>query len=134
MPAKRVSMRRVREILRLKHECGVTDQGIARSLSVARSTIALTLERVAAGLGWPFPATLADRVLDAMLYASTAVSRARVERRSPIALMASSPAPAIRVETRCVRTSKTEAFDGKEGRAADGAAEPVPGGHTLAPP
>jgi hypothetical protein len=62
-------MRRVREILRLKHECGVTDQGIARSLSVARSTIALTLERVAAGLGWPFPATLADRLLEAMLYA-----------------------------------------------------------------
>jgi hypothetical protein len=41
---------------------------IARSLSVARNTIALTLERVAAGLGWPFPATLADRVLEAMLY------------------------------------------------------------------
>jgi len=29
-------MRRVREILRLKHECGVTDREIARSLSVAQ--------------------------------------------------------------------------------------------------
>ena len=63
-------MRRVREILRLKHECGATDRAIARSLSIARSTVALTLERVAAtGLRWPLPPTLTDRVLEAMLYA-----------------------------------------------------------------
>ena len=63
-------MRRVREILRLKHECRVTDREIARSLSVARSTVALTLERVAAaGLRWPLPTPLTDRVLEAMLYA-----------------------------------------------------------------
>src|SRR6516165_189245 len=70
MPAKRVSMRRVREILRLKHECGASDREIARSLSIARSTVAVTLERVTAvGLRWPLPATLTDRVLEAMLYA-----------------------------------------------------------------
>ncbi len=32
MPAKRVSMRRIREILRLKHACGATDRAIARSM------------------------------------------------------------------------------------------------------
>jgi len=70
MPTERVSMRRVREILRLKHECSATDREIARSLGIARSTVALTLERVAAaGLHWPLPATLTDRVLEAMLYA-----------------------------------------------------------------
>jgi DNA-binding NarL/FixJ family response regulator len=37
-------MRRIREILRLKHECGATDRAIARSLSIARSTVALTLQ------------------------------------------------------------------------------------------
>jgi transposase len=38
---------------------------------VARSTVALTLERVAAAqLGWPLPATLTDRVLEATLYPS----------------------------------------------------------------
>ena len=64
-------MRRVREILRLKHDCGATDRAIARSLGVARSTVALTLERVAAAqLGWPLPVTLTDRVLEATLYAS----------------------------------------------------------------
>src|SRR3954454_4538420 len=56
MPAERVSMRRVREILRLKHACGASDRAIARALGVARSTVALTLERLAAaGLVWPLP-------------------------------------------------------------------------------
>jgi transposase len=62
-------MRRVREILRLKHG-GASDRQIARSLSLARSTVGLTLERAAAaGLRWPLPATLTDRVLEVMLYA-----------------------------------------------------------------
>ncbi len=61
MPAKRVSMRRIREVLRLKHACGATDRAIARSMGVARSTIALYLERAAAaGLSWPLPDTLTD--------------------------------------------------------------------------
>src|SRR6185503_12793574 len=70
MPAERVSMRRIREVLRLKHEGGASDRQIARSLSLARSTVAVMLERAAAaGLRWPLPATLTDRVLEAMLYA-----------------------------------------------------------------
>ena len=65
-------MRRVREILRLKHACGASDRAIARSLGVARNTVALTLERLAAaGLAWPLPETLSERVLEAMLYAGT---------------------------------------------------------------
>ena len=40
------------------------------SLSLARSTVGLSLERAAAaGLRWPLPATLTDHVLQAMLYA-----------------------------------------------------------------
>ena len=66
MPAERVSMRRIREILRLKNECGASDRAVARSLGIARSTVALTLDRVAAaGLEWPLPETLSDRVLEA---------------------------------------------------------------------
>ena len=65
-------MRRIREILRLKHACGASDRAMARSLGIARSTVALTLERVAAaGLAWPLPETLSDRVLEAMLYAGS---------------------------------------------------------------
>jgi transposase len=70
MPAKRVSMRRIREILRLRHACGATDRAIARAVGVARSTIALALERAgAAGLGWPLPDTLGDEALEALLFA-----------------------------------------------------------------
>jgi transposase len=80
MPAERVSMRRIREVLRLKHEGGASDRQIARSLSLARSTVALTLERVAAaGLRWPLPVTLSDRVLEGMLYAGN--GRQQGERR-----------------------------------------------------
>ncbi|MET0471170.1 MAG: IS21 family transposase, partial [Xanthobacteraceae bacterium] len=65
--------------LRLKHG-GASDRQIARSLSLARSTVALTLERAAAAeLGWPLPATLTDRVLEAMLYAGN--GRRQGERR-----------------------------------------------------
>ena len=35
MPTERVSMRRVREILRLKYEAGASDRAIARSVGVA---------------------------------------------------------------------------------------------------
>ena len=48
MPAERVSMRRVREILRLKFECGRSDRAIAVAVSVARSTVQLCLARFAA--------------------------------------------------------------------------------------
>jgi len=77
-------MRRVREILRLKYEGDATERAIARSLGVARSTVALTLERAAAAkLSWPLPATLTDRVLEAMLYASTGAPRGGRRKAEP---------------------------------------------------
>ena len=77
-------MRRVREILRLKHACGASDRAIGRSLGVARSTIALTLQRVAAaGLAWPLPETLSDRVLEAMLYADAGTKQGLRRKAEP---------------------------------------------------
>jgi hypothetical protein len=64
-------MRRIREILRLKYEGGATERAITCSIGVARSTVARTLERVAAvQLSLPLPVTVTDRVLEATLYAS----------------------------------------------------------------
>src|SRR4051812_6245871 len=84
MPAERVSMRRLREVLRLKHEGGASDRQIARSLSLARSTVALTLERAAAAeLGWPLPATLTDRVLEGMLYAGHGIRQGERRKTEP---------------------------------------------------
>jgi transposase len=70
MPAERVSMRRVREILRLKYETGASDRAIGLAVGVARSTARLCLDRAAAaGLSWPLPVTLTDGALEALLFA-----------------------------------------------------------------
>jgi transposase len=63
-------MRQVREILRLKYEFGTSDRAIAVAIGIARSTVRLCLDRVAAaGLIWPLPATLTDASLEALLFA-----------------------------------------------------------------
>ena len=67
MPAERVPMRSVREILRLKAE-GLSDRAIARSMRLARSTVGDYAGRaVAAGLSWPLPEGLTDTALEALL-------------------------------------------------------------------
>ena len=56
MPAERVSMRRVREILRLKYEAGASDRAIGLAVGVACSTARLCLDRAAVirrGIGTP---------------------------------------------------------------------------------
>ena len=55
MPAERIAMRQVREVLWLK-AAGVSGNEIARRVGVAPSTVRLTLKRLpVAGLGWPLP-------------------------------------------------------------------------------
>ena len=72
------------EILRLKHECGAIERTIGQSLGIARSTVAVTLDRLAAtALGWPLPATLSDRVLEAMLYAGPGTQRGSRRKAEP---------------------------------------------------
>ena len=39
MPAERLPMRKVREVLRLKHACGASDRLIAQSLGIGRTTV-----------------------------------------------------------------------------------------------
>jgi hypothetical protein len=68
MPAERIPMRHVREVLRLK-AAGVSGNGIARRLNVAPSTVRLTLRRLAAaGRRWPLQAELTDTALEAWLF------------------------------------------------------------------
>lgn len=65
MAAERLPMRKVREVLRLKYACGVSERVIARSVGVSRSTVAEYLRRASViGLGWPLPADLDDAALD----------------------------------------------------------------------
>jgi transposase len=84
MPAERVSMRRVREILRLKYEAGASDQAIARAIGVARSTARLCLDRVAsAGLTWPLPEGLTDGALEALLFAGAGAMAGQRRKAKP---------------------------------------------------
>ena len=54
MPAQRLAMRQVREVLRLKWAGGLSDRQIAHSLGISRPTIAEYVRRAQdAGLTWP---------------------------------------------------------------------------------
>lgn len=73
MPAERVSMRKIKEILRLKWSCGLSRRQIARSCALARSTVAEYLRRAqAAGLSWPLPAEWDDARLEELLFPAVA--------------------------------------------------------------
>ena len=71
MPAKRLSMRKIKEILRLKHEVGLSARQIARSCSVSRSTVSEYLSRAwAAGLSWPLDDEMDEASLERLLFSS----------------------------------------------------------------
>ncbi len=75
MAQARLSMRKIRETLRLKFEVGVSDRQIAAAIGVSRSTVQECLRRAReAGLGWPLPPTLDEAALLGRLYPRTSVS------------------------------------------------------------
>jgi transposase-like protein len=60
MPMERMSMRHVRDCVRLKN-AGMSTREIARRVGVASSTVRLTLRRCeVAGIAWPLDAGLTD--------------------------------------------------------------------------
>ena len=68
MPAKRLSMRKIKELLRLQAQ-GYSQQHIARSCGIGRSTVGEHLARARqAGLSWPLPETLSDAQLEQRLF------------------------------------------------------------------
>lgn len=69
MPAKRLSMRKLKEVLRLKFELQLKNREIARSCSIPHSTVANYLQRAQqAGLCWPLPPDLDDAALERRLF------------------------------------------------------------------
>jgi len=69
MPAERITMRKIREVLRLKFECRLSNRKIAESTSIARSTVSDYIQRVsAAGLSWPLPQDMDDAQLEKILF------------------------------------------------------------------
>ena len=68
MSAKRLSMRKIREVLRLKAQ-GLSDRKVARSVKAARATVRrIRMRAEAAELGWPLPDDLTESALEALLF------------------------------------------------------------------
>ncbi len=66
---ERLSMRKIREYLRLRFEVGLSARQIAASLQVSRSSVGEYARRfAAAGLSWPLPDALSDRELERWLF------------------------------------------------------------------
>src|SRR5882724_1743352 len=69
MPARRLSMRKLAEVLRLRFELKLSYQQIARSCSIALSSVNKYLTHAqAAGIGWPLPEGWNDAKLKAALF------------------------------------------------------------------
>ncbi len=72
MANKRLSMRKSKEVLRLRHVSGLGVREIGRSLQVSATTVSNCLERAkAAGLSWPLPEGLGEEDLERRRYPET---------------------------------------------------------------
>src|SRR6476660_10544997 len=69
MPGERVSMRQIREVLRLRFASELPQRGIAKSLGLSQGAVSGYLSRArAAGVSWPLPVDLDDEQLEALLF------------------------------------------------------------------
>ena len=69
MAQKRLSMRKIKEILRLKHESSLSNRAIARACSISKETVKEYLRRASeAGVSWPLAERLDDEGLELLLY------------------------------------------------------------------
>jgi transposase len=84
MPAERVAMRRVREIVQLRYLVGVTVRELSRQTGIPESTVRAVIKRFrASGLSWPLPEGLNDAQLEAALYTSGGTRRGQRSRAEP---------------------------------------------------
>ena len=69
MAGRRLSMRKIKEVLRLKWKCHQSNNQIAKSCNIARSTVREYLERAnRADLSWPLDTALDDTALETLLF------------------------------------------------------------------
>lgn len=69
MPGERLSMRKIRELLRLRWEHHLPQRAISQSLGLSQGSISDYLSRTRrAGLTWPLPEALDDARLEALLF------------------------------------------------------------------
>ena len=69
MPNERISMRKIKEVLRLHAECRLAGRAIARSVGIGPATVYDYIARARlANLTWPLPAGLDDDGLERLLF------------------------------------------------------------------
>ena len=69
MPMEKLSMRKIREILRLRYENGCNHREISRSVGASPSTVSAYLRQAKmVGLNWPIPKELDEDQLYACLF------------------------------------------------------------------
>ena len=71
MPGKRFSMRRIKEVLRLKWEAGLSARAIGQSCGMGRTTVREYPQRAErVGLSWPLPEGITDEALEGLLFSA----------------------------------------------------------------
>jgi transposase len=69
MPARRLSMKKTKDILKLAQETDLTNRQIARSLNVSPTTVAECVKRAeAVGVVWPLTEDMDEEAIEALLY------------------------------------------------------------------
>src|ERR1700761_3070684 len=83
MPAERLPMRQVREVLRLKYLCGQSGHRIAAAIGISRYSVAEYLHRAVVGITWPVPPELDDTALERKLFTPPGLAAAETVRPQP---------------------------------------------------
>jgi len=79
-----VSMRKVKEVLRLRFALGLQQNQIARSCAIGQATVHRYLQKAsAAGLTWPLPENLDDRRLEELLFPAAVGRPNQITRSLP---------------------------------------------------
>ena len=82
MPAERVSMRKIRDVLRLTHGLGMSRRLVGEATGISKTAVGEYVRRAAvAGVAWPIPDETGDAELERRLFrlAAAASSAARIE-------------------------------------------------------
>jgi hypothetical protein len=72
MPKERLTVRKIREVLRLRWECQLSEREVARSCRISHSTVGDYVKRAeTAGLKWPLAEELGENQLYELLFPRT---------------------------------------------------------------
>ena len=73
-------MRKIKEVLRLKYEAGLSNRAIARSCNISHKTVREYLKRAEeVGITWPLPEGMDDEALERKLFTKEQQQSRKVE-------------------------------------------------------